>query len=157
MAWPLWRSTPFSRGGAVTSVVARVVTYAVVYIGILFSLTLLLAGHNEPGGGFVAGAMTASVFALMYLVYGKDFVEERFPLEYRVVVALGFLVVIFFAALPLALGEPLLSSLLLRVDLPFFGPLEFATAVGFDVGIYLVVVGAILTVLRWSAGGEEDG
>lgn len=140
-----------------TSVVARVITNAVLYIGILFSLTLLLAGHNEPGGGFVAGAMTASVFALLYLVFGKSYVEARFRVDYRSVATAGLLIIVFFALLPLALGEPLLSSLLLQVDLPLLGHVEFATAVGFDVGVYLAVVGAIMTILRQSVGGETPG
>lgn len=140
-----------------TSVVARVISNAVLYIGILFSLTLLLAGHNEPGGGFVAGAMTASVFALLYLVFGKGFVEARFRVDYRSVATAGLLVIVFFALLPLALGEPLLSSLLVRADLPLLGDVEFATAVGFDVGIYLAVVGAIMTILRRSVGGAPSG
>ncbi len=140
-----------------TSVVARVITNAVLYIGILFSLTLLLAGHNEPGGGFVAGAMTASVFALLYLVFGKAYVEARFRVDYRSVATAGLLVIVFFALLPLALGEPLLSSLLVRADLPLLGHVEFATAVGFDVGVYLAVVGAIMTILRRSVGGGTPG
>ncbi|MEE9600096.1 MAG: MnhB domain-containing protein, partial [Thermoplasmata archaeon] len=132
-------------------------TNAVLYIGILFSLTLLLAGHNEPGGGFVAGAMTASVFALLYLVFGKDYVESRFQTDYRTLAVSGFLITIFFALMPLVLGEPVLSSILFSFDLPRIGRVELASAVGFDFGIYLVVVGSILTILRWSAGGEELG
>ncbi|MCJ2520737.1 MAG: Na(+)/H(+) antiporter subunit B [Candidatus Thermoplasmatota archaeon] len=137
--------------------VARVITNAVRYICILFSLTLLLAGHNEPGGGFVAGAMTASVFALLYLVFGKDYVESRFQTDYRTLAVSGFLITIFFALMPLVLGEPVLSSILFSFDLPQLGRVELASAVGFDFGIYLVVVGSILTILRWSAGGEELG
>lgn len=133
------------------------ITNAVLYIGILFSLTLLLAGHNEPGGGFVAGAMTASVFALLYLVFGKDYVESRFQTDYRTLAVSGFLITIFFALMPLVLGEPVLSSIQFSFDLPQLGRVELASAVGFDFGIYLVVVGSILTILRWSAGGEELG
>ncbi len=133
------------------------ITNAVLYIGILFSLTLLLAGHNEPGGGFVAGAMTASVFALLYLVFGKDYVESRFQTDYRTLAVSGFLITIFFALMPLVLGEPVLSSIQFSFDLPWMGRVELASAVGFDFGIYLVVVGSILTILRWSAGGEELG
>lgn len=127
----------------------------VLYVGILFSLTLLLAGHNEPGGGFVAGAMTASVFALLYLVYGKDYVEARFRADYRSIAAAGLLITVLFTLLPMAWGEPALSSIILSLDLGPAGSLKVATAVGFDFGIYLVVVGSILTILRRGAGGEE--
>ncbi|MFQ5837457.1 MAG: MnhB domain-containing protein [Thermoplasmata archaeon] len=133
------------------------ITNIVLYIGILFSLTLLVAGHNEPGGGFVAGAMTASVFALLYLVFGKDYVESRFQTDYRSITAAGLLVTIFFALMPMALGEPVLSSILFTLDVPLVGQIELGSAVGFDFGIYLVVVGSVLTILRRSAGGEEPG
>ncbi len=136
---------------------ARVITNVVLYIGILFSLTLLVAGHNEPGGGFVAGAMTASVFALLYLVFGRDYVEARFQTDYRTLAAVGLLITVFFALLPMALDEPVLSSILFTFDLPLVGHVELATAVGFDFGIYLVVVGSILTILRRSVGGGARG
>jgi multisubunit Na+/H+ antiporter MnhB subunit len=129
----------------------------VLYVGILFSLTLLLAGHNEPGGGFVAGAMTASVFALLYLVYGKEYVEARFKADYRSIAAIGLLITVLFTLLPMVLGEPALSSILVSFDAGPLGRVEVATAVGFDFGIYLVVVGSILTILRRGAGGEEGG
>jgi multicomponent Na+:H+ antiporter subunit B len=152
-----------------SSVVARTITTAVLYIGILFSITLLLAGHNEPGGGFIAGAMTASVFALLYLVHGKKYVESRFTADYRSVALLGLAIAVAFALLPLAFGLPILSGMIysldltLVVNLPVLGPVrlleafKLASAVGFDFGVYLAVVGSILSILKWGAGGEFDG
>lgn len=140
-----------------TSVVARTITTTVVYLGVLFALTLLLAGHNEPGGGFVAGAMTAGMFALLYVVFGREWVEARFRPDYRLVAAVGLLVAVAFALLPLALGQAFLQSSLLSLEVPFLGEVKLSTAVGFDVGVYLAVVGAILSILRRSAGGEAAG
>ncbi len=132
-------------------------TGVVLYVGILFSLTLWIAGHNQPGGGFIAGAMTASVFALLYLVFGKEYVEERFGTDYRSIAAVGILLTVLFALLPMALGLPVLTNLFLRLDLPLVGHVELTSAAGFDFGIYLAVVGSILTILRRSAGGGEPG
>lgn len=143
--------------GALTSVVARVVTTAVLYLGILFSLNLWLTGHNVPGGGFVAGAMTGSVFALLYLVFGKAYVETHFQTDYRTIASAGILLVVLFALLPLAFDLPLLTNLILHLDLPLVGPVEVTSATGFDFGIYLAVVGAILTILRRGAGGVPSG
>ncbi|MDX1534190.1 MAG: MnhB domain-containing protein [Thermoplasmata archaeon] len=140
------------------SVVARVITATVLYVGILFSISLFLAGHNSPGGGFIAGAMTASAFALLYLVFGREYVETRFRVRFRSIAALGLAIAVFFLVLPLAFGLPLLSSLIWTIQLPLLGEIKLVSAVGFDLGIYLAVVGAILTIVRRSAtGGEPPG
>ncbi|MFQ6013775.1 MAG: MnhB domain-containing protein [Thermoplasmata archaeon] len=139
------------------SVVARVITATVLYVGILFSLSLFLAGHNRPGGGFIAGAMTASAFALLYVVYGRKYVETRFRIHFRSISALGLAIAVLFLLLPLAFGLPLLSSIIWTLQLPLLGEVRLVSAVGFDFGIYLVVVGAILSIVRRSAGGESLG
>ncbi len=139
------------------SVVARVITTTVLYVGILFSISLFLAGHNSPGGGFIAGAMTASAFALLYVVFGREYVETRFRVRFRSITALGLAIAVFFLLLPLAFDLPLLSSLIWTIQIPLLGEVKLVSAVGFDVGIYLVVVGAILTIVRHSAGGESPG
>jgi multisubunit Na+/H+ antiporter MnhB subunit len=152
----------------VSSLIARVVVNITLYIGILYSLTLIEAGHNEPGGGFIAGAMAASAISLLYLVYGKEFVESRFRIDYRSVMGVGLGIALGFAFLPLLFGEAFLTGLAYTidvswiVDLPFVGPVELldevhlSSAVGFDIGVYLAVVGAILTILRQGAGGGID-
>lgn len=140
-----------------TSVVARTVVTMVLYLGILFSLTLLLAGHNEPGGGFVAGAMTASVLTLLYVVFGREYVRVRLRVDYRAVAAFGLLLALFFALLPVLLGGAVLDSLVFPFSLPLLGNLKVATATGFDVGIYFVVVGSILTILERASRGEASG
>lgn len=139
------------------SVVARVITTTVLYVGILFSLSLFLAGHTNPGGGFIAGAMTASAFALLYIVFGREYVETRFRVRFRSIAALGLAVALFFFLLPLAFGLPLLTSLIWTIQVPILGPVKLVSAVGFDFGIYLAVLGAILTIVRRSAGGESLG
>ncbi len=139
------------------SVVPRVITTTVLYVGILFSISLFLAGHNSPGGGFIAGAMTASAFALLYVVFGREYVETRFRVRFRSITALGLAIAVFFLLLPLAFDLPLLSSLIWTIQIPLLGEVKLVSAVGFDVGIYLVVVGAILTIVRHSAGGESPG
>jgi multisubunit Na+/H+ antiporter MnhB subunit len=135
--------------------VARVVANAVLYIGTLFSLVLLLSGHNEPGGGFIAGTMTASVFAVLYVIFGKGYVESRFRIDYTLIAALGLVVAVGIALLPLALGLPVLSSIVLwDLDVPLLGSLKLVSAVVFDIGVYLTVVGAILAIFRIISGAE---
>jgi multisubunit Na+/H+ antiporter MnhB subunit len=141
----------------VVSVVTQVITTTVLYVGILFSIALFLAGHNSPGGGFIAGAMTASAFALLYVVFGREYVETRFRVRFRSIAAFGLAIAVFFLLLPLAFGLPLLSSLIWTIQLPLVGEVKLISAVGFDLGIYFAVLGAILTIVRRSAGGESVG
>ncbi|MFQ5552593.1 MAG: MnhB domain-containing protein, partial [Thermoplasmata archaeon] len=103
---------------------------------------------------------TASAFALLYVVFGREYVETRFRVRFRSIAALGLAIALFFFLLPLAFGLPLLTSLIWTIQFSFLGEVrevKLVSAVGFDFGIYLAVLGAILTIVRRSAGGESLG
>ena len=152
-----------------TTIITRTVTRIVVPIILVVSVALLLQGHNRPGGGFIAGVLTTTAFALVYIVYGMDFLEEQvlhqrvgnviehlqhgIVGDYRALFALG-LVLAFVASLaPLAVDDPFLSQYFEIYHVPIYGEFELASAFAFDLGVYLVVVGALLTIL--SVVGSE--
>ena len=144
------------------SVIARTVTRVVFPLILLTALALLFQGHNLPGGGFIAGVLTAAAFALVYIVNGLEYLQEDLlgrsgdDIESGPAIVADYLLV-FAAGLALAagggvaatlFGQPFLSQAVLFLhDLPLFGELEIASAFVFDLGVYLVVVGALLTIL----------
>lgn len=153
-----------------TTVIFRTVTRLTVPIILLVSIALLLQGHNRPGGGFIAGVLTASAFALIYIAYGLDFLEEDLlgresgsriehlqhgvVTDYRLTFALGLGVAAGTGLIAVALGFPFLTQdYVILHDVPLYREVEVASAVAFDLGVYGVVVGALLTIL--SVVGSE--
>lgn len=146
-----------------TTVIARTMTRVVFPLILLTAIALLLQGHNLPGGGFVAGVLTAAAFALLAIVYGLDYIENELlgrnidgaaevavaiVTDNTVVIALGLGLAAGGGLGAILLGAPFLSQTVLFIhSLPIYGTIEFATAFIFDFGVYLVVVGALLTIL----------
>jgi len=154
-------STP-DRDTGVT-VIAKTVTRVVFPLILLTAIALLLRGHNLPGGGFIAGVLTVAAFALLYVIYGLDFVQNdlrdrggtattaagpAIVAEYRLAFAAGLGLAVAGGIAAIALGFPFLTqAVLFLYDLPIYHELELASAFVFDLGVYLVVVGALLTIL----------
>jgi multicomponent Na+:H+ antiporter subunit B len=146
-----------------TTVIARTVTRTVVPIIVLVSVALLLQGHNLPGGGFIAGVLTATAFALLYVIYGIDSVRDalvrhpdRFPITilqgptsaYSRAFGVGLALAVAGGLASFLLGFPFLTQGVVFVEgIPLYGELEVASALWFDMGVYFVVVGALLTIL----------
>ena len=151
------------------TVIARTVTRLAVPIILVTAIALLLQGHNLPGGGFIAGVLTVTAFALVYIIYGLDYLETellhrspRVPYEtetgivreYGGVFAAGLAVAVAGGLGAVALGYPFLTQGVLFLEhIPVYHEFEIASALVFDLGVYFVVVGALLTVL--AVVGEE--
>jgi len=158
-----------------STVVFRTTTRVVVPIILLVSVALFLQGHNAPGGGFIGGVLTVTAFALLYMAYGMAFVETEVfdrsdePAEdhiyggivvyYRLLFACGLALALLSGLVPMLLDPlgfdlPFMSqNYLVYHDVPLYGEMEIASALAFDLGVYCVVVGGLLTVL--SVVGSE--
>ena len=108
---------------------------------LVFSVFLLLRGHNEPGGGFVGGLVAAAAFALYAIAFGVQ--RARRALRVRPVTLLGAgLLIALFSGLPAVVrGQPFLTAWWLR------GPVPLGTPAIFDVGVFLVVAGVVLMMV----------
>lgn len=112
---------------------------------LLFSLFLLLRGHNEPGGGFVGGLVAAAAFVLHALAHGVAGARRVLRVEPRYLVAAGLLTALASGLLSLALGLPFLTGLWSAVPVPVIG--HGGTPLLFDAGVYLVVAGMVLMIV----------
>jgi len=108
----------------------------------VFALFLLFRGHNLPGGGFAAGIALAVAFILQYMAGGTRWVEERIPLRPVRLMGIGLAVAAATGAGAWWFAHPFLSSHVAHVSLPLVGEIELPTAFMFDIGVFLVVVGA---------------
>ena len=129
------------------SVILNTVSKLVLPLVLVFAIYLLMRGHNAPGGGFIAGVMAGAVIAFQYITFGSDYVGRVFNFNYRILVAMGLLVAAGTGFVPMLFGYPFLRSEVWFLELPFLGEVEVASAAFFDVGVFLVVVGGILTIV----------
>ena len=130
-----------------TTIIVEVITRWSFPIVFLFALYLLLAGHNNPGGGFIAGVMMAAALTLQYVVFGMREVQRFTPSNYLGLVALGLSLALGTGLGSLFFGWEFLKSGILHVNLPLWGEVEIVSAFVFDVGVFCVVMGVTLTVI----------
>jgi multicomponent Na+:H+ antiporter subunit A len=135
-------------------VILQTISKVVVLMIITFSLYLFFAGHGNPGGGFIGALMTSAALILMAIAFGMDMVRKVLPINYRILTAVGLLVAILTSVGSLAFDAPFLSHAFGHFNLPIMGDTELATAVLFDLGVYLAVVGVTMNIIL-TIGGDE--
>jgi multicomponent K+:H+ antiporter subunit A len=113
----------------------------------VFAFHLFMRGHNEPGGGFVAGLVVAIAFIAQYMVSGTRWVEERMHLLPPRWIAFGLLVALATGAGALWFDHPFLTTHTAHVHWPLVGEVHLPTAALFDLGVFAVVVGSTLLML----------
>jgi multicomponent Na+:H+ antiporter subunit B len=112
---------------------------------VLFSIFVLLRGHNEPGGGFIGGLIAASAFAIYGIAYGVPPVRRALYFHPLAIAGFGLLMSAASGLLSIFYGVPFLTGLWAELDVLGL-PLEISTVLFFDIGVYLVVVGAITSI-----------
>src|SRR5699024_9974900 len=116
-------------------------------LALLVSVFIFLRGHNEPGGGFIAGLITAVALILLQVAYGQRWVQTRMGVRLPNLAAAGVLIATATGLASLTLGYPFLTSAFAHINLPVIGEIEIASAMIFDLGVYLTVVGGTLLIL----------
>lgn len=127
------------------SLILSTATRYILPLLLLFSLFLLLRGHNEPGGGFVGGLVAAAAFALYAIAYGVRTARRVLGVDPRTLIGVGLLVALGSGVLGLALGAPFMTGLWSEYAVPILG--KVGTPLLFDIGVYLVVIGVTLTII----------
>lgn len=137
------------------SITFEVVTRLLFHTILLASLYLLLTGHNTPGGGFAGGLLAGLALTMRYLAGGRVELAESTPISPGTLMGVGLGMAALTAVAPLLLGAQMFSSAAIEFTLSLFGTHKFVTSTVFDIGVYLVVIGLVLDVLR-SLGSEID-
>jgi multicomponent Na+:H+ antiporter subunit A len=162
-----WTPTPEARGsgqwlatGAAPeahrhSIILRVVIRLLFHTIVLFSVYLLFSGHNTPGGGFAGGLVCGLALTVRYLAGGRAELNAAAPIDAGAVLGAGLFVAAGTGAAAMLLGGQILQSAMLDFHLPVLGHVHLVTSLFFDIGVYLIVVGLVLDILR-SLGAEMD-
>lgn len=124
-----------------------VVSQALLPLALLVSVYIFFRGHNMPGGGFVAGLITAVALVLQYVAQGVDWVKQRLVIAYPSLISAGILFAFGIGFGSFFFDKPFLTSWFDYFDIPLLGQIELASAMIFDLGVYLTVVGSTLLIL----------
>lgn len=116
-------------------------------LAILVSLFFLLRGHNAPGGGFVGGLILATTLLLQYIVGGTVWVEAQLRIHPLTWMALGLLCAAGAGLVGMLAGAPFLTSQAWHGEVPLLGELHLSSVLLFDLGVYMLVVGASVLML----------
>ncbi|WP_299573295.1 Na+/H+ antiporter subunit A [uncultured Williamsia sp.] len=137
------------------SMVLEATTRLIFPTMVVLSIYFFFAGHNSPGGGFAGGLTMGMALVLRYLAGGRYELGETIPFDAGRILGVGLALAAGTAIMSVLLGAPALSSATLEIHLPVLGDIKFVTALVFDLGVYLIVVGLVLDVLR-SLGARLD-
>ncbi len=119
----------------------------------VLSIYFLFAGHNQPGGGFVGGLTAGAAVSLVFVAGGLESVRDLLPTRPWVVLGVGLAIAVVTALIPILLGGAVLEHAVFEVDVWMIGVLKATSALPFDIGVYLVVVGLVL--MAYEAFGED--
>lgn len=129
------------------SLILRAVTTPLLTLMFIFSLFLLVRGHNEPGGGFVGGLMAAGAFALYAVSFGVPAVMRALRADPRTLMGAGLTLAALSGLIALLTGQPFLTGVWYDLYLTPDFYLHLGSPILFDVGVYLVVIGATVGII----------
>ena len=113
----------------------------------LVSVYIFMRGHNEPGGGFVAGLVFSVALLMQYIISGTQWVEAHLPIFPRRWIGVGLLFALGTGMGSIVAGYPFLTSHTFHMTLPVVGDVHLASALFFDIGVFSLVVGATMLIL----------
>jgi len=124
-----------------------VATRAMMPIAMVVGAYIFLRGHNQPGGGFVAGLVVSIAILMQYMASGLAWTLDRRRFEYHTMIGWGILIAGLTGAGAWLAGRPFLTSAFGYIEIPPIEEFEWATAIAFDLGVFLTVLGAVMLML----------
>lgn len=131
----------------IQSLILQYVVSLVFFVVNLFAIYLLLRGHNDPGGGFIAGLISGLSVLLLALAYGFDELKRLLRVDPLYFVLVGLAISYLTAFIPTFFDQSFLQHTMWHLHLPLFGELHIGTAFAFDLGVFFVVIGVVVRVI----------
>ncbi|BCA95786.1 Na(+)/H(+) antiporter subunit B [Legionella antarctica] len=126
------------------SLILRTASNFLLVITLLFSIWVLFRGHNSPGGGFIAGLIAASGFALYLLAHGAQALRGIIRVKLSLLLASGFIFGLTSGLIALLQNKNFLTGIWINTKY-IHG--QIGSPILFDIGVYLVVLGSILVMI----------
>ena len=128
------------------TLIFRTLAPFVTALMLLFSIFVLLRGHNEPGGGFIGGLIAVSGLAIYGIAFGTGAVRRALRFHPMAIAGAGLLIAMLSGLVSIFAGVPFMTGLWITPSL-FGTDIPLSTVISFDVGVYLVVLGAITSIV----------
>lgn len=128
------------------TIILRTVAAVVTALTLLFSVFVLLRGHNEPGGGFIGGLIAVSGLAIYGIAFGTGAVRRALRFHPMAIAGAGLLIAMLSGLVSIFAGVPFMTGLWITPSL-FGTDIPLSTVISFDLGVYLVVLGAITSIV----------
>jgi multicomponent Na+:H+ antiporter subunit B len=137
------------------SLIFRTIAPVIVSVMVLFSIFVLLRGHNEPGGGFIGGLIAVAALSIYGIAFGVETVRRAIVFHPLSIAGAGLLLATLSGLLSMVFHVPFMTGLwvypvVLGEEIPL------SSVMTFDIGVYLVVVGAVTSIaLSLEERGED--
>jgi len=131
----------------INDLILRSVTKLIVFIILTLAIYLFFSGHNAPGGGFIGGLVLASAIVLLLLTYDIETFRYSIPFDFKIVGAIGSLIVLLTGIGAILFGKPFLTQSFATINIPLIGVREISTVTFFELGVALAVVGVVITII----------
>jgi len=124
-----------------------VVSRPLLPLALMVGIYLMLRGHNAPGGGFIAGLVVGIALVMQYLASGVEWTQARLRIDYFKVIAIGLILAVLTGVASWVVGYPFMTTTFTYLYWPVVGKFEVASAMVFDLGVFLTVVGITMVIL----------
>ncbi|APU17442.1 MULTISPECIES: MnhB domain-containing protein [Actinoalloteichus] len=151
-----WLLAGDARDGRERSVLLEVAVRLLFPTVLVLSLYLLFAGHNRAGGGFSGGLVAGQAFVLRYVAGGPLEMREAVRLRPPVIIGLGLSLAVLSGLVPTFFGGVVLETTYFQATLPVLGEVTFVTSLLLDIGVYVLIVGVVIDLLRTLGAGIEE-
>jgi multicomponent Na+:H+ antiporter subunit B len=136
------------------SVILKTATRILMPMLLLFSAFILFRGHNLPGGGFIGGLVASATFILHSYAYDAQSTRALLRISPRTLIGVGLLLALGSGCVSLVSGKPFMTGRWGEIHIGTEEVWHLGTPVFFDLGVYLVVIGAVLTIILTLAEGD---
>ncbi len=150
-----WLLSGFPRDRRERTILLELAARIVFPTVILLSIYLLFAGHDRAGGGFSGGLVASQAFALRHLAGGRMDDSATVSMRPPVLIGIGLIIATGTSFVPLLLGSEVLESAIYKFTVPVLGQVKFVTSLLLDIGVYVLIIGVVLDLLRTLGSGVE--
>ncbi len=124
-----------------------VITRVMLPLALMVAVFIFVRGHNDPGGGFIAALVVSIALVMQYMASGFGWAEKQIQFDYHALIGGGALIAAATGVSAMVLGQPFLKSGFEHFHLPLIGEFELSSAIAFDLGVFLTVVGGVMLAL----------